>query len=137
MLFRSAWRAWSGFAFENVCHRHLLEIKRELGIAAVDTQHACWLHQSRDKSDVGAQVDLLIDRRDDVINLCEIKYADAPFVIDQRYARELRQKIDVFRRISGTRKSVQLTMITTFGVQKNQYATELVDSEVILDGLFR
>ncbi|MBL8889051.1 MAG: AAA family ATPase [Planctomycetaceae bacterium] len=131
-----AWRAWTGFAFENICHRHIQAIKANLGIAAVETQHACWQHRAKGDIDVGAQVDLLIDRRDDVINLCEIKYADDEFVIDQRYAKELRRKLDVFRRVSGTRKSVQLTMITTFGVRKNQYATELVDSEVKLSGLF-
>jgi hypothetical protein len=70
-----------------------------------------------------------------VINLCEIKYADDQFVIDQKYAKQLRQKIDVFRQVTKTRKTVHLTMITTFGVKQNQYASDLVDSQVVLNGL--
>lgn len=70
-----------------------------------------------------------------MINLCEIKYADDQFVIDQKYAKQLRQKIDVFRQVTKTRKTVRLTMITTFGVKQNQYASDLVDSQVVLDGL--
>ena len=69
-----------------------------------------------------------------MINLCEIKYADDQFVIDQKYAKQLRQKIDVFRQVTKTRKTVHLTMITTFGVKQNQYASDLVDSQVVLDG---
>jgi hypothetical protein len=70
-----------------------------------------------------------------VINLCEIKYADDQFVIDQKYAKQLRQKIDVFRQVTKTRKTVHLTMITTFGVKQNQYASDLVDSQVVLNDL--
>jgi AAA+ ATPase superfamily predicted ATPase len=132
-----AWYAWSGFAFENICHRHIAEIKRELGIASVETQHGCWQYRPKSTIQQGAQIDLLIDRRDDVINLCEIKYADDQFVIDQKYAKQLRQKIDVFRQVTKTRKTVHLTMITTFGVKQNQYSSDLVDSQVILSGLVR
>ncbi|MFN6137288.1 MAG: hypothetical protein ACK480_02135 [Planctomycetota bacterium] len=70
-----------------------------------------------------------------MINLCEIKYADDQFVIDQKYAKQLRQKIDVFRQVTKTRKTVHLTMITTFGVKQNQYASDLVDSQVVLNDL--
>jgi hypothetical protein len=132
-----AWYAWSGFAFENICHRHIAEIKRELGIASVETQHGCWQYRPKSTTQQGAQIDFLIDRRDDVINLCEIKYADDQFVIDQKYAKQLRQKIDVFRQATKTRKTVHLTMITTFGVKQNQYSSDLVDSQVILSGLVR
>lgn len=130
-----AWYSWSGFAFENICHRHIAEIKSELGIASVQTQHGCWQYRPKSTAQQGTQIDLLIDRRDDVINLCEIKYADDQFVIDQKYAKQLRQKIDVFRQVTKTRKTVHLTMITTFGVKQNQYASDLVDSQVVLNGL--
>jgi hypothetical protein len=108
-----------------------------LGIASVETQHGCWQYRPKSTTQQGAQIDLLIDRRDDVINLCEIKYADDQFVIDQKYAKQLRQKIDVFRQATKTRKTVHLTMITTFGVKQNQYSSDLVDSQVILSGLVR
>jgi len=129
-----AWYSWSGFAFENICHRHIPQIKSELGIAGVETQHGYWQYRPKLATQQGTQIDLLIDRRDDVINLCEIKYADDQFVIDQKYAKQLRQKIDVFRQVTKTRKTVHLTMITTFGVKQNQYASDLVDSQVVLDG---
>lgn len=81
------------------------------------------------------RIDLIIDRKDNTINLCEIKFSTSGFVIDAAYAAELRNKIEVFRRITGTRKNVFLTMITTSGLIKNEYATELVGSEVTIEEL--
>ncbi len=131
-----AWRVWSGYAFENVCRRHLVKMKQALGIAGVETTHGCWLHRPSERVNEGAQIDLLIDRRDDVINICEMKFTDDEFVIDKQYARELKRKLDVFRRATRTRKSLYLTMVTTFGVRKNSYATDLVASEITMDDLF-
>ncbi len=132
-----AWRAWSGYAFENICHRHLDEIKWGLGIAGVETQQGCWRHAPNSQVDEGAQIDLLIDRRDDVINICEAKFTDSEFVIDKRYAAELRRKLAIFRQVTQTRKSVLLTMITTFGVKSNRYSADLVSNELTLEALFR
>jgi hypothetical protein len=131
-----AWRAWSGYAFENVVHRHVAKVKQALGIAGVETTQGCWLHRPTEQVDEGTQIDLLIDRRDDVINLCEVKFADGEFVIDKQYAQHLRRKLDVFRRVTQTRKSLFLTMVTTFGVRKNSYATDLVANEITMDDLF-
>jgi hypothetical protein len=131
-----AWRAWSGYAFENVCHRHVTKMKQALGIAGVETTQGCWLHRPTEGVDEGAQIDLLIDRRDDVINICEVKFADDEFVIDKEYAQQLQRRLDVFRRVTQTRKSLFLTLVTTFGVRKNSYATELVACEITMDDLF-
>jgi hypothetical protein len=131
-----AWRVWSGYAFENVCLRHLPRIKHALGIAGVETTHGSWLHRPTTRVDEGAQIDLLIDRRDDVINVCEVKFADDQFVIDKQYARDLQRKLDVFRRATRTHKSLFLTMITTFGVRNNAYAADLVASEITMEDLF-
>jgi len=131
-----AWRVWSGYAFESVCRRHLAEMKQALGIAGVETTHGCWLHRPSERADEGAQIDLLIERGDDVINVCEMKFTDDEFVIDKQYARQLQRKLDVFRRVTRTRKSLYLTMVTTFGVRKNSYATDLVASEIRMDDLF-
>jgi hypothetical protein len=131
-----AWRAWSGYAFENVCHRHVTKMKQALGIAGVETTQGCWLHRPTEGVDEGAQIDLLIDRRDDVINICEVKFADDEFVIDKDYAQQLQRKLDVFRRVTQTRKSLFLTLVTTFGVRKNSYATDLVASEITMEDLF-
>ena len=84
----------------------------------------------------GAQIDLVMVRRDRVANLCEMKYSINDFVIDKAYDAVLRNKLDAFRRVTGTRVSLQLTMITTYGVKKNKYSN-LIQSEVTLDDLFR
>lgn len=131
-----AWRAWSGYAFEGVCHRHVPQLKQALGIAGVETTEGCWLHRASGPDEEGAQIDLLIDRRDDVINICEMKFADAEFVIDKEYARVLRRKLETFRRTTKTRKTLFLTMVTTFGVRQNAHATDLVHSQLTLPDLF-
>lgn len=126
-------RAWSGYAFEQVCLLHINEIKQALGISGVATTTSSWISSEADR---GAQIDLLIDRRDQVINICEVKFSINSFTIDKKYAEELRNKRDVFRQESGTRKAIFLTMITTFGVKKNNYADELVQNDLKMDVLF-
>jgi hypothetical protein len=130
------WRAWSGYAFETACLKHASRIKAALGIGGVQTSEAPWRHTGSEVAP-GAQIDLLIDRADDTISLCEMKFSDGQFTIDKSYAAELRQKRDTFRRISGTRKNIFLTMVTTFGIVDNAYAKELVANSVLADELFR
>ena len=93
-------------------------------------------HASSGPTDSGAQIDLLIDRKDDVINVCEMKYTVSPFSIDKGYADELRRKLEVFKAVTGTRKSLFLTMVTTEGVIPNNYRSELVINEVNASALF-
>jgi AAA+ ATPase superfamily predicted ATPase len=126
-------RAWSGYAFEQVCIEHLPQIKKAIGIAGVVTQFSTWKSQN---SDPGAQIDIVIDRRDRTINLCEVKFSVNSFSITKSYAENLRNKIGVFRAETKTKKSVFLTMITTYGVDKNKYSTSLVQNEVTMDALF-
>jgi AAA+ ATPase superfamily predicted ATPase len=123
---------WSGYAFEMVCLAHVEQIKQKLGISGVYTSVASW--RSTDAAP-GAQVDLLIERNDQIINLCEIKYAKAEFVIDRKYDEILRNKREAFIRETKTRKTVHLTMITSYGVKQNEYSG-LVQSEVKMDDLF-
>ncbi len=130
------WKAWSGYAFESICFKHIAQIKKTLGIAAVLTIDSQWSYRSEDKSERGAQIDLIIDRRDDCINLCEIKFHHGPFTIDQNYAKELERKIAVFREQTKVSKTLFLTFITPFGLHKNEYSTELVNSEVTLNDFF-
>jgi uncharacterized protein len=127
-----AYRAWSGYAFEQVCLYHLTQIKQALGISGVQTSTASW----RSSGQKGAQIDLVIDRRDHVINLCEMKFSINPFEISKKYAEELRNKMGTFRTETNTRKAVFLTMITTYGLKKNQYALGLVQNELTMDQLF-
>ena len=126
-------RVWSGYAFELVCLCHLAQIKKELGISGVYTTSSSWRSSIHN---AGAQIDLVIDRRDQVINLCEMKFSINPFVIDKKYADELRNKIGVFRSETKTRKSVFLTMITTFGIAPNSNSLGLVQNDINMESLF-
>ena len=128
-----AQRAWQGFAFEQICLDHIWPIKRALGISGIQTNHASWRGKTETRA---AQVDLLLDRRDQVINLCECKFSLHNFTIDKDYAEKLRAKVAIFKAVTGTRKSVFLTFITTYGVERNSYAQQLVRNEVVLDDLF-
>jgi hypothetical protein len=126
-------RAWSGYAFEQVCLAHIREIKQALGISGVQTRTSSWI---RTGTGPGVQIDLVIDRRDHVINICEMKFSINNFTIDKKYAEELRNKIGVFRMETKTRKAIFLTMITTFGLNKNAYSTSLVQNDLTMDILF-
>ena len=126
-------RTWSGYAFEMICLHHLKEIKQALGISGVFTNTSTWY--SVDKTNK-AQIDLVIDRRDGIINVCEMKFSMKPFTIDKKYAEELRNKISAFKQETGTRKSVFLTFITSFGLKANQYSMGLVQSNFTMDILF-
>ncbi len=128
---------WAGFTFEALCLKHVPKIKEALGIASVETTVSSWRYiPEKDSTEKGVQIDLLIDRKDNTINLCEIKFAGARFVINASYAAELHNKTEVFRTITSTRKNIFLTLITPFGLAKNQYATELVTNGVTIEGLF-
>jgi len=127
------YRAWSGYAFELVCLCHIAQIKQGLSIAGMVTQAASWRGKNRDKS---AQIDLLIDRKDHVINLCEIKFSQQKFTITKEYADKLEHKIAVFKEDTDTKKAVWLTMLTTFGLTDNEHARRLVQKSLTMDVLF-
>ena len=123
--------AWRGYAFELVCLLHVEQIKRALGIWGIETREMAW----RAKKDPRVQIDLLIDRRDDVISVCEMKFARGPFAIGEDYAAALTAKLDAFTREAKPRKSLHLTMITAEGVARNAYY-DVVQREIIADDLF-
>jgi AAA+ ATPase superfamily predicted ATPase len=125
-------RAWSGYAFEQICMQHAAQIRRKLGISGVVTYSASWRSRA---SDPAVQVDLLIDRNDGIINLCEIKYAESEFVIDKKQDEILRNKRSSFINETKTRKAVHITMITTYGVKHNEYWGR-IQSEVTMNDLF-
>jgi len=125
--------AWSGYAFEQVCQWHIRQIKDALGIAGILTSVSSWRSE---KSDPGAQIDLVIDRSDGTINLCEIKYVSSEYVISRDYDRKLRNKVAAFERETKTRKALHTTFITVYGLAQNEYANN-VQSEVTADALFK
>ena len=127
-------RAWSGLAFERLCMAHTQQIKAALDIAGVLSNVYSWRKEA-DETSNGAQIDLLIDRKDQVVNLCEMKYSLSEYVIDAEYEQKLRNKKSVFIDTTNTKKAVHLTMVTTFGIKANAYS-EIVQNEVTLDDLF-
>jgi uncharacterized protein len=118
------YRAWSGLAFERICLLHITQIKKALGISGITSEAFAWQHRSGDATK-GAQIDLVVDRRDRVINLFEIKFTVHPIVISKEMDADLRHKISVFKTVTGTSKSVFLTLLSTFGVTENAYSGNL------------
>lgn len=99
-----------------------------LGISGVQSDICGW------KND-GAQIDLLIDRRDQTINLCEMKFSQGEFEITKQYDERLRERIEIFRLETKTRKALHQTFVTTYGLKRNAYSGN-IQSEVVLDDLF-
>lgn len=132
----AAWQAWSGYAFESVCMKHIGLIKRGLGIEGVYTEQSVWRHTGT-ADGPGAQIDLLIDRQDKCINLCEIKFSEGEFVIDKKYTAQLDQKIAVFKAQTKTRKTIFPTLVTSYGAKKNNYYIGKIQAEITLKQLFQ
>jgi len=127
---KPSYKSWAGFSFESLCLKHVEQIKTALKIAGIYSVEGSWT----DKDNV--QIDLLIDRDDNVINLCELKYYNDVFSIDKRYANQLEKKVKVFKQKTSTNKNVFLTFITSKGLKINKYKTALVQNELTLNDLF-
>lgn len=126
--------AWAGFSFEILATSHIAQIKQRLGISGVATNVYAWRSRGEGK-ERGAQIDLVIERGDNTINLCEMKFSEGEFAIDKDYDLVLRNKVGSFASETGTRKSLQVTFVTTYGVKHNMYSG-IVQNEVTLDDLF-
>lgn len=123
---------WSGLSFEKLCLSHLKQIKFALGISGVQALACSWRSSTQTP---GAQVDLVIDRKDETINICEMKYAKDIYEITKEYEDKLTNKINAFSSETGTKKSLLLTMITTYGIKENTHSN-VIQSQVVLDDLF-
>jgi hypothetical protein len=126
---------WIGQTFEKLCLAHIDKIRAKLGISGIIAVPFAWKCGKAREMGKGAQIDLLIDRDDGIINICECKFANGEFTIDKASAAELRERMDAFARETGTKKARHLTMITTYGVRQNKYSG-IIQSEVTLDDLF-
>jgi len=129
----SKYKTWSGYAFENICLLHLPSIKQALGISGIYSESSSWRSNNKDEN---AQIDLLIDRKDGVITICEMKFSGDEFEVTKEYAEKLKRKLRVFRTESKTKKPLYLALITTFGSQKNSHYLGLVQNELKLEDLF-
>ena len=133
-----AYRSWSGGGFEALCLKHADAIQRAIGAQHVPTTVATWhtVGPVGQRERIGAQINLLFDRADGVITVCERKYASEEFVVSKSYARELHAKLDLFRARTGTKKQLSLALVTTHGLRRNLWSEDLVDDVVTADALF-
>lgn len=132
------WYSWSGSAFESICFRHIQNIKNALGISGISTIESEWHYLPKRGAikERGAQIDLVIDRSDRCINLCEMKYTDSEYVLGKAEVETLQHKKQVFRKITKNSKTLFTTFISTYGVRKNSHSLSVLDQQLILDDLF-
>lgn len=127
--------SWSGYAYESICLKHIPQIKKALSIAGVYSISSSF-YKKGTATEQGAQIDLLIDRNDQVISLFEIKFYKKTFSLSKEYAQKLKQKIDIFEEVTKTKKQLFLTLITTFGLKHNEHSLGLVNEVLQLEDLF-
>lgn len=131
---------WAGYAFEQVCLNHIHQIKTKLGISGILSNSYAWSRKAFTDSDgaewTGGQIDLIIDRNDDVMNLCEMKYSSGEYIITSKYAREVQDRMSMFRASEKTKKDLRCTFVTTYGVKQN-INSDIVANEVVLEDLFK
>jgi uncharacterized protein len=129
------YKAWSGYAFENICVMHTDQIKAALGISGVYSKTNSWKFTGNDALP-GAQIDMILDRADQSINLCEAKFTKENFILTKNYAAQLRLKKAIFDKATQTKKVTFTTLITTYPTLKNKYYHEVIDNEVTINKLF-
>jgi len=132
----AAWHSWAGYAFEALCYKHLSQIRKALSLNASAIPNTWRYTPKIGTKEKGAQIDLLFDRDDDCITICEIKYTDKPFEIDKQYAANLLNKIEVFKKVTRTKKQIFLAIISVNGLKPTMYSAKLVSTVVTLSDLF-
>lgn len=132
----ASWKIWSGLAYEAVCNKHLPQVRSALQIES-GANVGSWRYAPRKSDKTGAQIDLLFDRTDGVVTICEIKYRQKPFAVDKEYATKLLNKIEVFKQQTRTEKQIFIAMITAAGLKPTMYSEDLVMGVVSLADLFK
>ena len=131
--------AWAGYAFEQVCLHHIDQIKIKLGISGILSNAYAWSARPFVDNDgnewPGGQIDLIIDRSDNVMNLCEMKYSQEEYSIDKSYSETIRKRIELFRKTQRTKKDLRCTFVTSYGIKQNKYS-DIVSNEITMDDLF-
>jgi uncharacterized protein len=130
-----SFKSWSGYAFESICLKHITQIKKALGIAGIYSEPSTF-YQKGQGGQKGVQIDLLLDRNDNTINLFEIKFYSEPYSFTNAQAAALRTKSMLFKQYSQTRKHVFLSFISTYGIVENEHSIGLIDNTLSLDVLF-
>lgn len=142
------YHAWSGLAFERVCFQHEKQILNALGISGVSCEIYSWTYRGKsaeqddfnmeggNSSTQGAQIDMLIDRKDNVINICEMKFSKELYTLSKSDDEDIRRKLSVFRLATNTRKALRVVMITSFGEVRNAYSNS-IPNHLTMDDLFK
>lgn len=131
-----SWHTWAGYAFESLCYKHVSQISVALQLSPTALPYT-WRYAPRPHSqERGAQIDLLFDRDDGVITVCEIKYTADPFILDRDYAGILKRKIDVFKAKTRATKDVFIAFVSANGLKQTLYSEEMVTGKATLDDLF-
>lgn len=130
-----SWKSWSGYAYENICLQHIGKIKTALGISGMHTRHCSFLSKATEDRE-GVQIDLLIDRMDNAVSICEIKFYNDEFSLSKEEADKLRKKRSIFREASRSRKQLFLVLVTTFGLLPNKHSLGLIDNVITMEELF-
>ncbi len=128
------YKAWAGYTFENIVLGHILQIKKALGISGISTSTSTFFAKPKDGLS-GTQIDLLIERADNCINICEIKFVVDDLILDKEMEQNLRNKISIFNYHTKNRKHIFKTIITTFGLKLNIYSGS-IDSVITVEALF-
>lgn len=132
-----AWFSWAGYAFEVVCLTHADKIIKALKLEKIGCLISHWQYKPKTKDESGAQIDLLLDRDDDAITICEVKYSKDKFILDKAYAKELSNKMEVFEKHLKKPKQVFLALVTTEGLKNNIWSEDLIDGVVELSDFFK
>ncbi len=128
---------WSGLAFEKLCMNHEEQIRAALGVSGVSAEVFSWFSKASEKpaQTRGAQIDMLIDRADKTINVCEMKFWSTPYVMTAKDETDIERRVSALRRETGTDKNVIVTLVTTKGLVRNAHS-ECVQKVVLLENLF-
>ncbi len=129
-------KIWSGYAFENTCFIHYRQIAKALGIQSIFHQFSSFQFSGNEQYN-GIQIDLLIDRADGVINLCEMKFSNSDYNLTSAYKKQLRERAATFSAVTQSRKSIFTTLVTTFGLSNEQKHVDVVQNVLSLDDLFQ
>ena len=129
------YHAWRGLSFERLCLQHVNKIKEAIGIGGVDAEVGCWRHVADGQCPHGAQIDLVIDRADNVVDLCEMKCTDSPYRILEGDMSEMKRRCEIYRMVTRTRKSIHMLLVSANGTEPGMYRNE-INCEVTLNELF-
>ena len=126
--------SWRGFAFENVCFNHIEQIKQALGISGISSKQFAW--SKRPDDEVGTQIDMIIERKDNIVNMCEMKFYNKKYSVDKDYHEKLVNRRDLLEEMLPKRMAIHNTLITTEGLKYNEYGN-FFDNVIVLDDLFK